>query len=192
MKKLAVALTMLFLSLSSAKASEVFNFDPNHTVVVWHANHFGFSNPSGKFTDVSGSLVLDEQKPENSKVNVKITIASLDTGLTKLDNHVKSADFLDAEKYPTATFSSDKVVVTSKTTAKVYGSFELRGVTKPVVLDVTLNKIGDHPMTKKKAVGFTASTVIKRSDYGVNYALPGVSDDVKIDIEAEAQVVDAK
>lgn len=183
-----LASTVIALSASSALAApETYTFDPMHTNITWHANHFGFSNPSGKFIQSEGTLVLDEEKPENSKVNVTIKPASVLTGVEKLDTHLKSKDFFDVEKFPAATFVSDKVEVTGKDTAKVYGTLTLLGVAKPAVLDVKLNKIGENPMDKAKTAGFSATTTVKRSEFGINYGLPGVSDDVKVDIEIEAR-----
>ncbi|MCD6034713.1 MAG: yceI 1 [Rickettsiales bacterium] len=181
-----MASTVITLASSSAFAApETYNFDPMHTNITWHANHFGFSNPSGKFAQSEGTLILDEEKPENSKVNVTIKPASVFTGIEKFDTHLKSKDFFDVEKFPSATFVSDKVEVTGKDAAKVHGTLTLLGIAKPTVLDVKLNKIGDN-MNKVKTAGFSATTVIKRSDFGMNYAIPGVSDDVKLDIEVEA------
>lgn len=183
--------TALSLPMASAAhaASETFNFDPNHTNLTWHANHFGFSNPSGKFTDVTGTLVLDEAAPEKSKVNVTIKPASILTGIEKFDTHLKSKDFLDVVAFPSAEFVSSKVTKTTATTAKVEGTLTIHGISKPATLDVTLNKIGENPMSKIKTAGFTATTTIKRSEFGIMYALPGVSDDVKIAIEVEANKV---
>jgi len=185
-------LTISVFSLAYASpvfaAVENYTLDPSHTNIVWFANHFGFSNPSGKFATVEGKLALDEAKPANSKVNVTVSLASVLTGVPKLDDHLRSDAFFDVAKFPTATFASDKVDVVGKT-AKVHGNLTLHGVTKPVTLDVALNKIGDSPITKKKTAGFSATTVIKRSDFGINYALPGVADDVKLTIESEATLV---
>lgn len=181
-----VAAAVLALSVP-AQAADTYQFDPNHTNIIFHDNHFGFSNPSGHFGIKDGTLTLDEQDPAKSEVNLTVDVTSLVTGNPKFDEHIKSPDFLDAAKFPTATFKSTKVEVTGKDTAKVTGDFTLHGVTKPVTLDVKLNKEGEHPMTKKKAVGFTASTTLKRSDFGVTKYVPDVADDVKIDIEAEAQ-----
>lgn len=183
-----VAAAFLTLSSMAAQASDTYSFDPNHTNILFHDNHFGFSSPSGRFGIKDGSVTLDEQDPAKSAVNVTIDTSSLSTGIAKFDEHIKSPDFLDAGKFPTATFKSTKVEVTGKDTAKVSGDLTLHGVTKPVTLDVKLNKEGEHPMTKKKAVGFTASTTIKRSDFGVTKYVPDVSDEVKIDIESEAQM----
>ena len=96
--------------------------------------------------------------------------------------------FFNSEQFPTATFSSNKVEITGPDTAVVTGDLTLVGVTKPVTLDVKLNKIGENPISKLKTAGFSATGVVKRSEFGISYALPGVSDEVQIAIEAEANV----
>ena len=188
MKQITAFAVALFLMLPIAHAAEIYKLDPNHANVFWHADHFGFSKPSGKFSDVAGTLVLDEAKPENSTVNVTIKTGSLVTGIPKFDAHLKSKDFFDVEKFPEMTFVSNKVVMTGKDKAKVTGALTIHGVTKPATLDVKLNKLAVHPMSKEKAAGFSATTVIKRSDFGINYALPDVVDQVEITIEAEANI----
>lgn len=175
----------LSISNSAIASPETFTFDPSHSFVTWHVNHFGFSNPSGKW-NVEGKLVLDEKKPTDSKVNVKINLASLVTGIPKLDEHLKSSDFFDVEKYPVATFVSDKVNVLSKNSATVHGMLTLHGVTKPVTLNVKLLKLAEHPYTHKQSAGFFATTTLKRSDFGINKYIPDVGDEVKIEIDAEA------
>lgn len=187
-----VTKTILFLSLLSspfcltAQAADSYSFDPNHTNILWHANHFGFSSPSGRFGIKSGTLMLDEATPGSSTVEVTIDTKSLVTGISKFDAHLMSADFLDTDKFPTASFKSTRVEVTGKDTANVYGNFTLHGVTKPIVLKTRFNKMGDNPITRKKTVGFSASTVIKRSEFGVDKYVPNVSDNVQIEIETEA------
>lgn len=176
---------MLAVPFAAAQAAETYSFDPMHTSIIWHANHFGFSNPSGKFTGISGSVTLDEQNPENSSVKVEIKMDDMFTGLPVFDEHIK-AKFLNPDKFATASFTSDKVELTGKDTAKVYGRLTLHGVTRPEVLDVTLNKLDTSPITQKKTAGFTASATIKRSDFGIDAYVPNVSDEVKLDIEAEA------
>lgn len=183
---LAAAFVATALFGAWAQAAENYTFDPSHTAVVWHANHFGFSNPSGKFTGVEGTLVLDEQNPAASKVDIRIDIASLSTGLGKFDEHLKSPDFLDVAQFPFATFKSTDVTLVSDTQAKVAGNFTLHGVTKPVILDVTLNKLGTNPINNKKTAGFSATTTLQRADYGIDMYVPAVSNDIKIAIEAEA------
>jgi polyisoprenoid-binding protein YceI len=103
---------------------------------------------------------------------------SIDTGVAKVDDHIKSADFFDTAKFPTATFKSTTVAAAGEGKLKVTGDLTLRGVTKPVVLDVTVNKIGEHPMAKKPAAGFNATTKVLRSDFGLGGYVPAVGDGI--------------
>jgi len=185
MKKILTTIAALAF-LTSAANAETYKFDQNHTTVNWSANHFGFSNPSGKFTDFEGALVLDEANPTKSSLDVTIKMDSLNTGLPKFDKHLKSADFFNVDKFPTAKFVSTSVVLVGKKTAKVKGELTLLGVTKPVTLDVKLNKLGLNSFTQAKTAGFSATTTIKRSEFGMSYGVPGISDDIKLTIEAEA------
>lgn len=193
MKKIkALLITLLFVGFSSnlafSQEQKSYKFDPNHTSVSWTVNHLGFSNVSGKFTDVSGSISLDEKKPEKSSVEVTINIASINTGLPKFDEHLKSKDLLNVKEFPNAKFVSKKVVTSGKNSAKIYGDLTLLGVTKEVVLDAKLNKSDVHPMNKKPTIGFSAVATINRSDFGINYAIPAVPDKVNLIIEAEANM----
>lgn len=184
-----LALTAMVSTLAfSAQAAETYKLDASHTAITWHVNHFGFSTPSGKFMSVDGEVTLDEANPAASSVKVTVDISGINSGVTKLDEHLKASDFFDVAKFPTATFVSKKVEPTGKDTAKVEGDLTLRGVTKPVVLDVKLNKIGEN-MFKLKTAGFTASTTIKRSEFGMTTYVPNLGDDVKIDIESEANIL---
>lgn len=186
--KLAI-LAAAFMGLSfSAEAAETYKLDASHTAITWHVNHFGFSTPSGKFMDVDGTLHLDEANPASSSLSVTIPIDKMNSGVAKLDEHLKTPDFFDAAKYPTATYVSKSIELTGKDTAKVTGDLTLHGVTKPVVLDVKLNKIGEN-MMKMKTAGFTASTTIKRSDFGISAYVPNLGDEVKLEIESEANIV---
>lgn len=182
---LLLAASLLF-SGTVASAADTYQLDPTHTSVIWNADHFGHSRPHGIISLINGTLVLDEAAPENSKVDVTIPMAGVATGIAKFDDHLRNADFFNVEKFPNATFVSTKVEKTGDKTAKVTGDLTLLGVTKPVTLDVTFNKKGPNPMNKKETVGFTATGVVKRSDFGMNYAIPNVSDEVAIRIEAEA------
>lgn len=183
-----MALTAILATPSlSAEAAETYKLDASHTAIVWHVNHFGFSTPSGKFMNVDGEVTLDEANPSASSVKVTIQMADVNSGVAKLDEHLKAPDFFDVAQYPTATFASTNVEVTGKDTAKVTGDLTLHGVTKPVVLDVKLNKIGEN-MKKLKTAGFTASTVIKRSDFGISTYVPMLGDEVTLNIESEANI----
>ena len=177
----------LMVAAASAQAAETYTLDPMHTSVVWSINHFGFSNPWGKFSMITGSLTLDEKSPQTSQLTATIPMSGLMTGIPKLDEHLATDQFFDSAKYPTATFVSTKVTQTSPTTATVDGNLTLHGVTHPETLTVTLNKIGEN-MMKKKTAGFSATATLKRSDFGITTYLPALGDDVKLYIESEANI----
>lgn len=170
--------------LLSAKA-DVLTLDPNHTYVLWHVSHFGFSTQSGKWY-ASGTLDITKDHPEAAKLNAVIKLNTLVTGNAELDKHLNGKLFFDTAQFPTATFVSKRVVVTGSNSATVDGMLTLHGITKPISLAVKLNQSGVSPITDKMTAGFTATTTIKRSDFGIKTLLPGLGDEVKLDIEAEA------
>ncbi|NBV07214.1 MAG: hypothetical protein EBS06_08300 [Proteobacteria bacterium] len=188
MKKYLLLFAAFFFS-NSVYAASIYEFDPNHTNITWSANHFGFSNPSGKFTESSGFMIIDEANPQNSSVQITIKTASVQSGFTAFDERLKTKDFLNVEKFPEAKFVSRNVIVQGRT-AKVTGDFTLLGVTQTITLNVRLNRIGINSYTQKKTVGFSAKTSFKRSDFFMTFGTPGISDNVKIDIEAEAILSD--
>ena len=183
MKKIILGLALLVSTNSFA--ADKYVFDKTHTNIIWHANHFGYSNPNGQFTDFDGYFELDNEKPENSKVEAVVKIASLWTPTAKFTEHLNSKDFFNTAEFPEAKFVSNKVEKLSDTTAKVTGDLTILGVTKPLVLNVKLNQVGKHPYTQKRTAGFSVDAEIKRSDYGMTYAIPGVADIVKLTIETE-------
>ena len=187
MKK-TVILSALFalLALPAQAAPETYEFDSSHTNIVWFASHFGFSKSSGQFVRHDGTVTVDEAAPENSNVDITIYTDSLVTGLDDFDAHLKNEDFFNVEEHPEARFVSKSVEMTGENTAKVTGDFTMLGVTKPLVLDVVMNKKGTNPFNKKEMIGFSAKGTIVRSEYGMTYGLPGVSDEVELIIEAEA------
>lgn len=187
LKSAALGLTLIAGSLAPAAfaAPVSYTLDGTHTEVVFSWSHFGFSNPTAKFQSASGTLVLDEENPANSSVEVSFDINSINSGVPAFNDHLKSADFFDAAKYPTATFKSTKVELTGKDTAKVTGDLTIKDVTKPIVLDVKLNKIGTN-MQQKTVAGFSAKGELLRSDYNAGNFAPGVSDEIKLKITVEA------
>ena len=163
-----------------------YDIDANHTQVQFTYNHFGFSDITDRFMQVSGEFKLDIDDLSKSSIVVTIPIDGVSTGVAKLDEHLRSPDFFDAAKFPTATFKSTKVEADGAGKLKVSGDLTVHGVTKPVVLDVTVNKIGVHPMSKIASAGFDASVTLLRSDFGVGNYAPAVSDQVKLQITMEA------
>jgi len=162
-------------------ASGTYKLDPTHTDVLAQWSHFGFSNPSAHFGNVEGTLVYNAEDVTKSTVEVKLPLSGLNSFTAKFDEHLKSADFFDAAKFADATFKSTKVEAAGTNKLTV-----IKGITKPVTLDVTVNGGGEHPMAKVPAAGFDATTTLKRSDFGVGAYAPNVSDEVKIRITTEA------
>ncbi|MCC8684756.1 YceI family protein [Xanthomonas campestris] len=167
-------------------ASGTYTLDPTHTDVLAQWSHFGFSNPTAHFGNVDGTLVYDAADVTKSTVQVTLPLSGLNSFTAKFDEHLKSGDFFDAAKFPSATFKSTKVESAGTNKLTVTGDLTIKDQTKPVVLDVTLNGAGEHPMKKVPAAGFDATTTIKRSDFGVGQYAPNVSDEVKIRITTEA------
>lgn len=169
-----------------ASSVETFQMDKEHSSIVWEINRLGFSNFSGKWMINEGKIILDEKNPQNSKVNVSININDMITGNPELDKNLKGSLFFDTRKFPKATFISNKVDLTGKDTAKVSGTLTVHGVSKPITLNMKLNKIGVNPMTEKQTIGFSGDTTLKRSDFDMKAYLPDLGDEVKIHIEVEA------
>jgi polyisoprenoid-binding protein YceI len=184
-RRLSLALALAAAATPALAAT--YTLDPMHTQVVFGWNHFGFSNPSGQFGDVRGTLQFDPAAPTRGSVDVTVALASVNTNVPKLDEHLATADFFDASKYPTATFKSTRVEPGSDAShLKVTGDLTLHGQTHPIVLDVTINKVGEHPMRKTPAAGFDATTTIRRSEFGITKYVPAVSDDIRVHITSEA------
>ena len=179
---------LLGAAVSVQAAPVTYQLDPSHTMVLFSWNHFGYSNPTADLGLGQGTVVFDEQHPANSSVEVTLPLARLDTHVAALDEHLKKPDFLDADKYPVVTFKSTAVQPLGGNKFKVTGNLTVHGVTRPVVLDATLNKIGPHPMSKAPSIGFDATASIKRSDFGVGAYVPNVSDELAIRITTEGSV----
>lgn len=179
----AVASAMMFSAAQAAP--QTFTLETPHTQILFSVNHLGFSNSYGKFTGYSGTIVFDPDAPETSSVEVSIDAKSVELNDAKWNDHVRNADFLDTEKFPSITFKSTKIDVTGEKTANITGDLTIRGVTKPVVLATVFNKLDKHPMSGEVVAGFSATTKFKRSDFGVSYGVPNVGDDMNIIIEVE-------
>jgi polyisoprenoid-binding protein YceI len=175
----------LVVSAQAQAAVQKYIYDPVHTQIFFSVDHLGFSHPSGRFTKFSGGFTFDNEKPEASVVEVVIETPSINMNDAAWDKHLKSADFFNVEKFPTMTFKSTKVEKTGEKTGKLTGDLTLLGVTKPVTLDVTYNKSGIHPYSKNYIAGFSATALLKRSDFGMVFALPVVGDDVTLNIQVE-------
>lgn len=170
--------------------------DPGHTLVRWQVDHFGFSPYTGLFGEVTGTLTLDPKNPAAASVDVTIPVAKVTTASAGLTAHLLRAakdaggkpDFFGADPAP-ARFVSTKVEPLGSDRARITGNLTLNGVTRPVVLTTMFYGAGKAPamMGGKENVGFTAKTIINRSEFGIGYAVPMVSDAVTLDIAAAFQ-----
>lgn len=179
----ALALLMAF---PAHAAQESYSFDKAHTQILFNVSHLGFSQSWGEFLDYDGHILFNEEDPKNSEVNITIKTASIDMDDEKWDEHMKNEDFFDVEKFPEMSFKSNAIDITGDNTANIKGDLTILGVTKPVTLETKFNKAGKHAFSGKYVAGFSATTQINRSDYGMDYGLPLVGDEVNIILEVEA------
>lgn len=186
MKKTHVFLALFAATMAApAFAAETYTIDPNHTLPVYEINHFGWSTQRGRFNKVSGKITLDRSAKTGS-MQVTIDVASVDSGVAKLDEHLRSEDFFDVAKHPTMSFKADKIVFEGDKPKAVPGQFTLLGVTKPLTLTLSSFHCAPNPFAKKDACGADAVATIKRSDFGMTTYVPGLGDEVKLLINVEA------
>jgi len=177
-------------SATALAAPVTYEVDAKHTHPHFEADHFGgVSVWRGILTASKGTIVLDREA-KSGTVDVTIDAASILTGVPDLDKHVKSADFLDVEKFPTATYKSKSVKFDGDKPVSVEGELTLLGVTKPVTLNINKFKCIEHPMLKREVCGADASAEFKRTDFGLNYGTPRFAPEVKLSIEVEAVKAD--
>ena len=185
-KLLAATAIAAFTFAGSAVAAEKYTLDASHSQVVFEYKHLGFSTTWGMFSGFTGEIDFDKENPAASSVNINIDTKTLITGWDARTAHFLGPDFFEAEAAPTVTFKSTNIEVTGEDTAKITGDLTMNGVTKPVVLDTKLNKMGENPREKKPWLGFDATTTIVRSEFDMGLAAPYVSDEVKLQISVEA------
>ncbi|PZN33920.1 MAG: polyisoprenoid-binding protein [Proteobacteria bacterium] len=184
--KTATTLPALLACLPlTAPAAETYTVDPNHTGVTFAFQHLGLSTFFGKFSGASGAITLDREKGEGS-ARIEIDATGIATGVPKFDEHLRSADFFDVEKHPRITFVSKRFPYRDGKVTEVPGELTVRGVTRPVTLEVTYFNCKEHPMKKVPACGANADARIKRSEFGLDEYVPAVSDEIALEISVEA------
>ncbi|MNE12470.1 hypothetical protein D3C80_1052690 [compost metagenome] len=162
-----------------------YKLDPSHGKITWSVDHLGFSKYYGQFVNVSAELTLDPANPSASTLTATIPLTDVAPNDDGLKRHLQTADFFDTANHPVATFRSVHIMIdpSEPNEAVVHGELSLRGVTKPVTMEVEFNQAGQTRGGYK--AGFDGEATIKRSDFGITYALPGVSDEVELHIEGE-------
>ena len=165
--------------------SGVYQNDPAHTYVAFSYTHMGYSHPILRFNTIAAKLDFNVDHPDQSKLDVTIDATSIDSGTSTFNEHLNSDRFFDTAKFKDITYKVTSIKLTGDHTGTVTGDLTIKGMTKPVTLNVTLNKAGMHPMRKAPALGFSATGTLKRSEWGLGTFVPNVSDDVNLMIEAE-------
>lgn len=175
-----------FAMAQTSAQTSTWKSDPAHSEVDFTIKHMALSNVHGRFGTVDATLVWDEQDPTKSSVNATIDVTGVDTGVPNRDNDLKSARFFDVANNPKATFTSTSVTKTSSG-LQVNGNLTIKGITKPVVLDVDGPTGPVTGMNKKLHTGFSATTTVNREDFGIGAGMPVamLGDDVKLTIELD-------
>jgi len=183
---IAAAVAVIALS-SAAVANESYKFDQAHSTIGFSVHQF-LGTTHGKFTKFDGKIDIDREHPENSSVTARIDVRSIDTGIMKRDNHLRSPEFFAVEKYPEITFKSRSVKQTGPQAGDILGDLTMRGVTKPITLHV---KLLTSPNETKQTRWAVTTDPLKRRDFNLMFAqgaesVSGISQTVSINIEIEA------
>jgi polyisoprenoid-binding protein YceI len=180
---------MAFTATAHADFSEVpagiYDVDKTHGYILFSYTHLGLSNPSVGFNDFTAVLDLDPEQAENSTVEVVIEAASVDSRVPVFDEHLNSADWLDTAAHPEISFRSTGIEKRAENRYTVSGDLTVKGITKPVTLEATINAAKMHPMRNIPAVGISATGTVLRSDYGLDKYAPAVTDELTLTIEVE-------
>jgi polyisoprenoid-binding protein YceI len=192
MSRLTTIALACLCPLSVLAAPQTYAIDTFHSFPNFTINHLGMATLHGRFDKMSGKIVLDSAAKTGS-LEAKIATATISTGDGKRadggrsrDDHLRSADFFNTAEFPDMVYKSTKFNFNGEALESIDGHLTLLGVTKPVKLQVTSFKCGPHPFTKKPMCGADVAGTIKRTDFGMKYGAPAISDEVKLAIGVEA------
>ncbi|RYZ95796.1 MAG: polyisoprenoid-binding protein [Moraxellaceae bacterium] len=164
-----------------------YQIDKQHTSVLFKINHMGMSTFVGRFNSVEASLEFDPAHMEKARLSAVINIASIDVNNAELEQTLRVSNWFDADKYPQALFTTTSVELISESRAKFSGALSLHGHTVPIVVYVAFNGGADNMLTGRYTLGFTATTSFKRSQFGMDYLVPAIGDQVNVEVFAEFQ-----
>ena len=181
---LILVLGLLAILSSSAYATETYKLDPGHTSIVFRVKHLGIAYVYGRFNGPTGTFVFDESSPSKSAIEVQAESKNVDTALEKRDTDLKSPDFFNAGEYPTISFKSKSVKRLKEAVYEVSGDLTLLGKTRPITIEVRDSGSGKDPWGGFRR-GFETSFAIKRSDFGMDFMMGGVSDEVHLIVSVE-------
>lgn len=180
-----IAAAALSLAVPARAEPETYRFDPVHSQVWFRVSHLRFSNPLGRLHIREGWFQFDPKDWTGARVDVTLDLASVDMGDAKWDDTIKSGQFFDVGRWPTARFYSTKVEATDASSGVIHGELVLHGTTRPVDVEYTLNRVGNDPYAFKQKAGFSARAKIDRRDFGMKRYQEVVGDDIEIMIEIE-------
>lgn len=175
---------------TAAAAPATYRMDPTHTFVVLTRGNYGFSNPVIVANIERGTVVLDRETPSKSSISVTLPVSGLHTFVAQLDTEFRSAMFFDVSKFPDITYQSKRVQALGHGRYIITGTLVAHGVARPLVLHARLNKAGQNPMTRRQAIGFDATGTLKRSDFGLGFNLPNVSDTIALKLTMQADAIE--
>jgi polyisoprenoid-binding protein YceI len=187
--RITVAALMCAPIIAAQAAPVTYQVDTTHTFILLSRSNFGFSHPFIVANVDRGTLVFDGDDPTKSSVHVTVPVAKLNTFVPQLDSEIRSSMFFDMDKFPNITFQSTRVRAAGNGKYTITGNLTAHGVTRPTVLHASLNKAGKNPMTSKQAIGFEATGTVKRSEFGLNFNIPSVSDEIVLKLTVQADAV---
>lgn len=185
--KLFLSAAAILVLTAFTASKNIWNIDNAHSEIGFSITHMGISDISGTFDDFSATITRDKEDFSDATVTATINVGSINTRIDARDGHLKTADFFDAEKYPQITFKSTKIENAGKGKYKLTGEMTAKGITKPVVFEMTHRGTIENPQTKKMVAGFKISGVIKRSDFGIGSGFPApvLSDEANLTVNGQ-------
>lgn len=182
----SIALVLAVLAANAAQAApEVYRFDPVHTQIWFTADHQRFSHPQGRLHVKGGWFQFDDKDFASARMYIEIDMASGDMGDAKWSDMVRGGQFLDAARFPTASYTSTSVEKKDERSGVIHGNLTLHGETKPVDIEFTLNRVGNDPYLFKQKAGFSAKAVLHRSDFGIKRYAEVVGENIELRFEVE-------
>lgn len=180
-KRMFTAIVLsIMLQISFLVADHTYKVDPVHSTVLFKAKRFDVVNVYGRFNGLQGTLIVDDENPAASSIELEIKAEAVDTNNERRDNHLRSPDFLNATQFPRITFKSVKIDKLEGNRYEVTGDLSLHGVTQSIVVEVEHVGSGQHPRRGTPLIGFETTFTIKRSDFGMNFMLLALSDEIQL------------
>jgi polyisoprenoid-binding protein YceI len=187
--KIRLALTLAAVGLAAASSARaetsVYRFDPPHTQILFSADHQKFSHPVGRLKVKDGWFQFDDKDFTTARVDVEIDMKSADIGDDKWSETIRGGQLLDADKYPTARYTSKSVEKKGDRTGVIHGDLTLHGVTRPVDIEFTLNRVANDPYRFKQKAGFSATATIRRADFGITRYTDVIGENIELRFEIE-------